>query len=456
MLTTRIPTRLGKHLMTAAIVFTLSASMSFGQTGHVLNGVGPIDQGMSGAGMAAPQDALTALHWNPAAILARPGKTLDIGLQLMMPTSTVTSEVQQGAFGPGFGPPVLLSGSADSDAGPFPIPSIGFIFNKPESRLAFGLSAYGVGGFGVDYAGSNTNPILTPQMPQGGMGFGAVESTFMLLQVSPTIAYKVNDNIWVGLSPTLNLASLELSVFPGTAPQFIDAFGTPTIPQDDLPLYPDAPAAWATGFGFQVGIHAVVNEDVSVGISFKSPQKFSDFEYDPQTAGAADYTFRMDFPTIISGGIAYTGVDKLILAADVRYIDYANTKGFDEVGFDDRFAVKGFGWDAITVVALGLQYEVADGVPVRFGYSWNDNPIGDDVAFFNTPAPALVMSHISGGISFNVTDKIKASFAGQYALNTEVEGEWKNPMFPGGSNPATMVRSELSTLTIIGGLCVNL
>lgn len=119
------------------------------QTGHVLNGVGPIDQGMSGAGMAAPQDALTALHWNPAAIFAVPGKTLDIGIQFMMPTSSITSSAQQNAFGPpemgGFGPPMTFEGSTDSGAGPFPIPSIGYVHNPEGGRLAWGFSMYGVG-----------------------------------------------------------------------------------------------------------------------------------------------------------------------------------------------------------------------------------------------------------------------------------------------------------------------
>jgi len=370
----------------------------------------------------------------------------------MMPTGSISSSVQAGAFGPAFGPPVTMSGKTDSKAGPFPIPSIGFVYSDPDSRLAFGLSAFGVGGFGVDYELSNSNPIVTPQMPNGGMGFGAMNSTFMLLQISPTIAYRLNDRISIGFAPTFNMASLELSVFPGTSPQFIDVFGSPNVPQDDLPLYPDAPATWATGFGFQMGVQAKVSEDLHAGLSYKSPQQFSDFEYKPTTPGAADYSFRMDFPMIISGGLAYTGLDKWLVVADVRYIDYANAKGFDITGFDSNFAVQGFGWDAITVVALGAQYEVSDGFPVRFGYSWNSNPISEDVAFFNSPAPAIITQHVSGGFSFSATDAITISLAGQYGFANTVEGIWKNPMFPNGENPATSVKHELSTLTLIGGV----
>ena len=448
-------TRSPVTLLSLLTALLLVSTPAWAQSGHVLNGVGPIDQGMSGAGMAAPQDALTALHWNPAAIFGVPGKTLDIGIQFMMPTSTITSSVQAGAFGPAFGPPVTMSGSTDSDAGPFPIPSIGFAYAPEGSKWAFGLSAYGVGGFGVDYAQSATNPILTPQMPNGGMGFGAMESAFMLLQISPTMAYKLNDQVSIGFAPTLNMANLELSVFPATAPQFIDAFGTPGVAQDDLPLYPDAPATWARGYGFQAGVHAMINDDLALGISYKSPQSFDEFEYEPETAGAADYTFQMDFPMIVSGALAFTGVENLLLALDVRYIDYANTTGFDEVGFDNQFAVKGFGWDAVTVVAIGAQYTVAEGLDVRGGYAFNNSPISDDVAFFNAPAPALVEQHISAGFSYLVNDMVKVSLAGQYAPNVENTGIWKNPMFPGGENPATSITNELSTLTLIGGVSLN-
>ena len=442
------PAMLTVAVLALGLTFTANA-----QTGHVLNGVGPIDQGMSGAGMAAPQDALTALHWNPAAIFAVPGKTLDVGIQLMMPTSSLSSSVQAGALG-AFGPPQTLSGSTDSDAGPFPIPSLGFVYAPEGSKLAYGFSMYGVGGFGVDYALTPTNPLLTPQMPQGGMGFGAIESAFMLLQISPTIAYRLNDQISFGFAPTLNFASLELSVFPGTAPQFINV-GTQQQPMP-LPLYPDAPATWAKGYGFQAGLHAIINEDLSLGISYKSPQGFDDFEYEPTTAGAPDYTFQMDFPMIVSGALAYTGVEDLLLALDVRYIDYENTPGFDEVGFDNTtFAVKGFGWESITVVAIGAQYMVAEGLPVRVGYSFNNSPISDDLAFFNAPAPALVEQHISAGFSYQLNDKINLSFAGQYAPNVENVGIWKNPMFPGGENPATSITNELSTLTLIGGVSAS-
>lgn len=431
------------------LLFSVAMPAALGQSGHVMNGVGPVDQAMSGAGMAAPSDALTALHWNPAAITRLPGNRLDVSLQLMMPSGSITSSVQAGAFGP-MGPEFGLSGVTDSEAGPFPIPSVGFVNSRPRSRWAYGFSMFGVGGFGVDYApasAENMNPILTPQMPEGGMGFGALSSSFMLMQISPTLAYRLSDRVSVGLSPTLNLAQLELSVFPATAPTLLD-------PQNPMSgMYPDAPAAWAHGFGFQAGVHARLTETLDLGLSFKSTQWFDDFEFTPSAVvGAGTYSFRLDYPMIVSSAIAWRGVDRLLLAADVRYIDFSGTTGFEQTGFDERAAVRGFGWKSVTVFALGAEFEVTPDFPVRIGWAYNDSPVGHDVAFFNAPAPAIVKHHLSGGFGYRISRSAGLSIAAQYGLRNECHGTWKNPMFPDGENPYTSVKHELSTFTLVGGI----
>lgn len=444
-----------------------------GQSGHIMNGVSPLDQGMSGAGMAAPQDALTALHWNPASIFAVPGRTLDLSLQLMMPSGSLQSTVQTGAFGqvpsPAGGmmpfPWADLDGTTDSEAGPFPIPSIGYSYSSPDSKFAYGLSALGVGGFGVDYVLSPSNlatgtlpanAILSAQQANGGIGFGAIESTFMLLQISPTFAYRLTDQISIGVAPTINMASLELSVMPAAAPQM---FLNPMDPSGTsfLALYPDAPAEWATGFGFQVGLYGEF-ETFNASVSYKSNQAFSDFEFEPTTPGAENFTFQLDYPAILSAGVAFTGLDGLLLAADVRYIDFENTVGFDKTGFGPQGQVLGFGWNSITVIALGAQYEVMEGLPIRIGYSINDNPIEEDTAFFNTPAPAIIEQHVSGGFSYQITEKLQFSFAAQLGLENEIGGPWKT-ISPTGSTvsiPNTSATNTLSTFTLIGGVHITL
>jgi long-chain fatty acid transport protein len=418
---------------------------SAGQSGHVLNGVGPVDQAMSGAGMAYPQEVSAALHWNPASISALPGSAVGISTQLLFPTTTLSSTVNQGAFGP-FGPPITLSGETSSTAGPFPIPSLGFVYRPETSRLALGLNAFGVGGFGVEYELDPTNPILTPQAPNG-LGFGALNSQYFLFQVAPTVAYEISDGFSVGISPTLDIAILEVNPFPGANPD--DANG------DGFPSYPDGPSSTTTGFGIQAGVHYSDPSGIHVGASFKSVQAFSSFDFDSEdeSGNARTFQFELDYPMIISAGVAYTGIDKLMIAGDIRYIDFENTDGFDTAQYGPTGAVTGFGWNSIVVFAAGLQYEVAERLPLRVGFSTAGAPIDDENSFFNVASPALVQHRVSAGASYGFSDKVMASLALQYGLAGEVDGPW---VTPAGANPGTSVSSELSTFFVALGVQIGL
>ena len=140
---------------------------------------------------------------------------------------------------------------------------------------------------------------------------------------------------------------------------------------------------------------------------------------------------------------------------DVRYIDFENTDGFEQAAFDRTGAVTGFGWNSIVSFAAGMQYEVTPQLPVRLGYSFNENPIGDDVAFFNTPSPAIVQHRISGGFSYAVSPTVTASFATQYGFENSIEGNWVSPQL-GGAVPNTHVECGLSTLFFVFGVDVQL
>ena len=427
-------------------VSLLGATTVMAQSGHVLNGVGPVDQSWAGAGMASPQEGLMALHWNPASITDFDQSTLDVSLQLLIPSGNLGSSVNQGAFGP-FGPTARLAGSTRSTAGPFPIPAVGFIYVPQSSRWRFGLSAFGVGGFGVDDALNPENPINTPQ-PPGGLGFGHISSAFALVQASPTLAYKVSNHVSIGFAPTLNYATLKVGPFPAAPPD--DANG------DGFPTYASAPTDGTFGYGLQAGVHVADLDGFSVGASFKSTQYFDAFAFnsEDETGGARTLSFELDYPMILSAGIGYAGLNRFEFVADARYIDFAHTSGFDVTGFDQQGAVKGFGWNSIMVVAMGIQYELTPQVPVRLGYSFNENPIGRDVVFFNTPSPAIIQHHLAGGFSYNVSRKVTASVAAQYGFKNNVEGQWQSPQW--GAIHGTSVECDLSTFTLIFGVHVNM
>lgn len=426
----------------AVIIFSLFAITSYAQNGHVMSGVGAIDQSMSGAGtVALPLDGLSGIYANPATITHFEGVQLDVSLQIMKPSGTLYSAIQENAFGPSF-PNATISGSTESVAGPFPIPALAITYRPEKSKWAFGLSAYGVGGFGVDYEMTPTNPITTPQAPNG-FGFGAIPSEFQLLQVAPSIAYQLSNKLSIGFSPLLNRSSLEVNPFPAATPD--DANG------DGFFSYPDGPKTSAVGLGYSIGLNLKNVNNFHFGISYKSTQHFKDLNFSSadEAGDPREFSFNLDYPSILTGGMSYTGIQKLLLAFDIKYIDFARTDGFEMTGYDATGAVQGFGWESIFIYTAGMQYELTEKLPIRFGYSYNPSPIEEELSFYNVSAPAIIEHHISTGASYPLSSKVQLNAAFQYGVKNSIEGQWIGPQ---GSMSGTEVRNELSTSIFIFGM----
>lgn len=391
--------------ITVVVVLVSLSADAAAQSGHTLNAVGARSMGTAGTDTALPTDAAGTLYANPAGITAIPSQ-VGFGFEAFASDASLASTVDADGFGPGM-PAGEWSGRTSSDTGILPIPSMALSYHLDDARWALGLGAYGIGGFGVDYATDMTNPILSPQPSRGGAGFGAIYSNFQIMQVAPTFAYEVTDWLSVGVSATVDWASLAVSPFPAAAPDNTVA-GDPTNPADpaNMPTYSSARGASTFGFGFSVGLSAELPAGVRLGLAAKSPQWLGNFVYNAQgeAGGPRRFDFDLDYPMIIDAGVGYEGLDWLRVAADFRYIDYAHTNGFEDSGFDNMGAVRGFGWKSIYVISLGADVKATPWLHVRAGYSYNPAPIESDQMFFNTPASALIEHQLYGGLGVNIED----------------------------------------------------
>lgn len=421
-----------RRLVLCVSLVAVCQSPAFAQFGAQLSGIGPINRSMAGASTAAPLDTLGAFQWNPATITALPCSA-DLALEILVPQTRLSSTVNAGSLGGGF-PPATLSGSNQTNSGAFPIPAFGFVYQPEESSLSFGIGAMAVSGFGVNYAGSTTNPILTPP-PPFGLGVGPLYTSYQVMQIIPTVAYRVTDKLSIGLSPMIDLAAL--SVNPGlfAAPDAAGGSGFATYP----PMT-NGPYTW--GGGFQVGVFYVTERNWNFGASFKSTQWFQNFDYNSrdQTGAPREVKVGADVPMIVSIGTAYTGFARTLIAVDARYLDYSNTKGFSKSGFAPTGAIAGLGWDSIFALAAGAQYLVTDALAVRGGYSYNTNPISSDKTFFNVGSPLLTQHTLYVGASYNLTASLKLSLAYIHAFENSSSGPIVSPAF--GPLAGTSVTSQ--------------
>ena len=438
-----ISTRYGIILLGVCLYVTLMPGSAQAQTGQLLDAIGPINQSMGGAGTAMPLDAMGALYWNPASISGLNSSEIGFAFQVFSPQTRLSSSVQANAFGPGV-PAVDISGRTVSDSGISPIPSFAFVCKNPDSRWIYGISGFGIGGFGVDYAGLANNPITTPQ-PPNGFGFGPVYSSFQMMQITPTAALQITERLSIGFGINANWATLAVSPFSAASPD--DANG------DGFPTYPDGSRAGTSwGLGFQTGLYYENKENgFHWGLSLRSPEWMQTYKINSQDELGAGRSLRFDLdnPLVASMGIGYSGWERWKFAGDIRYIDYEGTNGFQEAGFDATGAVTGFGWKSIFIVAVGAEYHVTPHLAVRSGYTYNENPIRDEDSFYNIAAPGIIQHHLSSGFTYDTAHGWRLSVALMHGFKNSISGAWQSPA---GAIPGTTVSSELSTYSVTAGL----
>lgn len=416
-------------LRLAVVLFTTA---TFAQTGHIMQGVGAFNMSMGGASTAQPLDISGALQWNPAAISVFDGKILKFDIGAFSGSPKVYS-----TYGP-------FEGSTEDDKGISPMPAIAYVWGKEESKHTFGVSAFGISGFGVDFAEDlnypqdllgNPNPNFNPNnptnpinFPQYAGGFGNLYSDYMLLQIGFTWSYQVSEKFSIGIEPTINYGALEIGPNPLVVPDFTGNG------------YPVSDKASSLGFGAQIGMFYDTQSGFKLGASYKTQQYFDAMEFDSKyldgtVANNAEFT--MNYPAVYSIGLGYSKA-KFDLALDYRYLDYENADGFEKSGWEiassgpgagfPTGAVNGFGWNSVNVISAGIQYKGFEKLPLRFGYTYSSNPIEDELAFFSMPATAIIAHAFQFGFSYPINDKFVLDALYHHGTSDgKTEGQMLNP-----------------------------
>ncbi len=427
------------------ICFAALATRTVEAQGVFLTSTGPINQSFGGAGTAAPLDSMGALNWNPAAISGLRSSEVGFGLGLLLPSTTVSSTVGPSTLAPGF-PATTLSGRNASDPGVTPIPTIGYVQRLKNSPWSFGIGVFGVGGFGANYPSSTTNPILTPQAPNG-IGVGRVFTQAEFFQIVPTVSYAVTDKFSIGIAPTITLAQVFCDPLILAPPNNAngDAYYT---------YGPGTATRISWGGGFQVGAYYITDSRVHLGVSVKSTQWMEPLRYNStdELGRPLVQTVNISLPTIVSLGAAYSGFDRLLFATDVRYWDYGNAAGFSGTGFNADGSVRGLGWRSVWSVSNGIQFDATPRLTLRGGYTYGQNPVPNSQAMFNVGSPLIIENWLSCGASFRFVQNVVATLAYTHGFQNQITGPF---VVAAGSVPGTSVTSAVSSDLLTGGLTVQ-
>lgn len=451
----------------AASISAFACSSAWATNGMNLEGYGPEALGMGGAAYAYDNGTAAVMN-NPATIgLMEEDSRLDIALGFLGPDIDVTTDM-------GGGPMTAKSGG---DA--YWMPAAGYA--RKNGNLTYGIGVYAQGGMGTEYKGNTFMAGMFGEDSRSELTHGRA--------VLP-LAYNVNDQLTVGGSLDLVWAGLDL-IMPMTAGQMgvagVSMSGTmaPMMGALNFGNNPMDSAQFnfsngsdfsgkARGYGVagKLGLAFKASDKVTLGVTYHSETNLSDLESDATigmaidqlpagwggddtldgTMDPADFGYIsmpgkikvVDFqwPATYGIGAAFQATDRLMIAADVKRINWSDTMknfklSFRPDGGGNLDITMPTNWDDQTVVALGLAYKVSDPLTVRVGFNRASNPIPDST--LNPYFPATIEKHYTAGLSYQFSDNGAFHFAASYAPEVKATN-------PGGTIPdyATVPPAEIT------------
>ncbi len=394
--------------------------------GYFSHGYGMKGKGMAGASTAVAADSFGGAN-NPASMVFA-GNRLDVGVDFFSPRRSAKRE------GSGFG---MLDYSQDSDSTLFAIPEFGYnTMYSPDVSL--GVSVYGNGGMNTDFEAGvlNCTPVGGPPGANGLCGVGRLGVNLEQLIVAPTAAWRFAPGHAVGVAPLLAYQKFRMQ----GAHLFMQLSQAPAnVTNQDHDT--------ATGFGFRIGYMGQITPNFSVGATYTSKTKMSEFDkYKGLFAENGDF----DMPEHYSLGAAFRPAAQWLLAFDYKKIKYS---GVNSVGNPSTNQAPlgsangpGFGWQDVDVFKFGVEYQASPVLALRAGYGKSDNPILPRDVTFNILAPGVVRDHYTLGFTYAIDKKSEITGAYMHAKRNSVTGaSFFNAFAPGmgGNETIEMYQNAL-------------
>jgi long-chain fatty acid transport protein len=379
----------------AALTMPIVASATNGYFSH---GYGTKNKGMAGAGVALPQDAM-ATATNPAGMVWV-GDRMDLGAALFSPRRSYSESNTTTGMAGGF---VVATRDQNSDSNYFLIPHFARNWMLSGDR-SFGIAVYGNGGMNTDYAYPGPWPAAAPS----GVNL-------MQLFIAPTFSMKIDSKSSWGVAPILAFQAFEA--------RGLSAFSSYSADSANLT---DRQHDKSYGMGIRIGYQGEVSPGVTFGISATSKIYMSKFKnYAGLFAEGGDF----DIPANVTVGLAWKTSPTSVMTADVQHIWYSKVasvgnsvtllSGCPALGGSNSnncFGASngpGFGWDDMTILKLGYQWQGTGGWTWRAGISYGKQPISETT--LNILAPAVMQTHLTFGFTKKTGKTSELNFAAMYA-----------------------------------------
>ena len=457
-------------LRSAIVAATLAPALTMA-SGYKLNEQSAAGMGTAHAGRAAMAEDASVVFYNPAAMTELDRAQLTAGFTYIKGNGEFTGEATNAA-----GEKITGADDADpySDGGNYLgeafIPFVYYV-QPINDKFSVGLGIFSPFGTSTNYEDDFV-----------GGGF-ADETSLKSIEIAPTFAYKINDQLSIG-------GGIDIVYMDGLLSKFVDSVPYSSavngLAGEAYPLgqtqyrgyeshYEVSGDDW--GYGWNLGVYYKLSEKTTVGFAYRSEieitlegdSTFANNElavYDDNdtpanpanpatiaddsvtTISVAPQASEVPLTTPASATIAVThqATDELLLQAGATWTGWSSFQNFDVIateratpsladGLDisDIAYDSGNGLDAgnighiderwvdVWAVALGGTYQLNDKLALRAGYAFDQSPVRDE--FRTARVPSSDRQWLTFGAGYVVNSDLSFDVAAGYLFMNPMDLE---------------------------------
>ena len=424
---------------------TLSLAICAASTGWISNaqaaGFQLFEQSVSGLGTsfastAAAEDAST-VWWNPAGMSYLSGGNFTLAGHIIKPTAEFENQGSRTLLPTASGGLPLSGGNGGDAGGVALLPNI-YYAHRVTDRLSLGI-------------GVNSPFGLTTEYDDGWVGrYHALKSALTIVNINPSVAWKINDSFSLGGGVSLQYAKAELTSAIDFSTACIAGVQQAVLQQTNGTATPAqiqgaiaaqcGPGGFTTpgnaakdgkatikgdnwGYGFNLGAMWQIVPSTRLGISYRSSIE-QDLDGDvtyqvpaglpgavassPRFANTG-VTAGVDLPESVSFGLHSQIDENWALMADLTWTKWSR---FEELRV--KFAnnapdnVTTEKWDDSFRVAIGGSYKPSSAWTIRAGLAYDQSPVSDE---HRTPRiPDQDRTWVSLGANWKITQNASLDF----------------------------------------------
>lgn len=339
----------------SAALFTAFSTGSFA-AGFALQNQNGSGNGNAFAGAAAAAEDAGTIFFNPAGMSYLPqGTNVSLAATVLNRSIEFTDNGTAPLAIPG--PTIYAKGSDGGDAGGTSIIPAGYLSYSLGNRLNIGLGISPTFGNKTEYS-------------EDFIGrFSGYFADLKVVNLNPSVSYKVNDMISLGAGANQSSAEVE---FRQKAP----VLAAPPAPEADVRLKGDD-KAW----GYNLGAMVQFSPATRLGVAYRSKIKF-DLEGDlTQTVGATSTSSaikaELELPDTLSFALSHRLNDRIELLADYTETRWSSIQSIvvTSAATGARVTSLDYNFEDSYRVGLGLNYRLNEAWKLRAGVAVDKTPV---------------------------------------------------------------------------------